>query len=245
LSSFAGLPLAERPEGAGAVVLGADELRPASAGLRPWHPALGFDVFEGAVDGGSGSFEGWLEAGAVPVAVGGGTLAAQAARHGPLALLSLDAHAEADRLAGWVRDDFVDPDRSVVAGARGPLPALEELDAVRDHGFDLLTGDELRAQGPAEYSQRVLARTAGAPCVLALDLDVIDPAFAPAVATPEVAGLLPHEVITLLRSLAGTAFAGFELTGFAPEREGPARTTAVLAANLVWEMLALRVLSGP
>jgi agmatinase len=242
LSSFAGLPL----EGeAGAVVLGAEGLREASAGLRPWHPTLGIDVLDGAVDGASGPVEPWLEAGSVPVAVGGGTLAALRARHGPLALLVLDAHAEADRLADWVRDDLVDPERSLVAGVRGPLPEPEELDAVRDRGVDLLTGEELRVHGPGEYSQRVLTRTAGAPCVLVLDLDVIDPAFAPAVETPEVAGLLPHEVITLLRSLAGTVFVGFELTGLAPEREGPAQTTAVLAANLVWEMLALRVLSAP
>lgn len=245
MSTFAGLPLAEQPTRAGAVVLGAEDLRRASAGLRPWHPTLAFDVLEDAVDGGAGDAGPWLDAGAVALSVGGGTLGAHAARHGPLALLALDAHPEADRLAEWVRGDTVDPDRSVVAGARGPLPAPEELDAVRELGFDLLTGDELRAQGPGEYSRRVLARTAGAAAVLLVDLDVIDPAFAPAVAAPEVAGLLPHEAITLLRSLAGMAFAGFELTGYAPEREGPAQTTAVLASNLVWEMLALRVLSAP
>jgi arginase family enzyme len=241
LSSFAGLPLEGR---AGAVVLGAEDLRTASEGLRPWHPTLGFDVLKDAVDGGSGPVEPWLEAGAVPITVGGGTLRALRARHGPLALLTLDAHAEADRLAELIRDDLVDPDRSLVAGVRGPLPESEELTAVRERGVDVLTGDELRAQGPGEYSQRVLSRAQGVPCVLVLDLDVIDPAFAPAVATPEVAGLLPHEAITLLRSLAGTAFVGFELTGLAPEREGPAQTASVLAANLVWEMLALRVLSA-
>ncbi len=188
MSTFAGLPFAERPGSESAVVLGAEALRPASAGLRPWHPTLGLDALEGAVDGGSGPVEPWLAGGTVPVAVGGGALAALAAHHGPLALLSLDAHAEADRLAKWARDDLVDPGRSVVAGSRGPLPEPEELDAVRERGIDLLTGDELRAQGPGEYSQRVLARTAGARCVLSLDLDVIDPAFAPAVGTPEVAG---------------------------------------------------------
>jgi agmatinase len=242
LSSFAGLPL--EGEG-GAVVLGAEGLRAASAGLQPWHPTLAFDVLEAAVDGGSAPVEPWLDSGSVPIAVGGGTLEALRARHGPLSLLVLDAHAEADRLGGWIRDDLVDPTRSLVAGVRGPLPEPEELEAVRERGVDLLTGDELRAQGPGEYSQRVLSRTAGSPCVLVVDLDVIDPAFAPAVRTPEVAGLLPHEAITLLRSLAGTTFAGFELTGLEIDREGPAQTTAVLAANLVWEMLALRVLSAP
>ena len=60
-----------------------------------------------------------------------------------------------------------------------------------------------------------------------------------------MAGLLPHELITLLRSLAGTPFVGFQLSGLVPSLEGPAQITSVLAANLVWEMLALRVLSAP
>ncbi len=245
MSSFAGLPRAEQPAPADAVVLGADALREAASLLRPWHPTLGFDALAGAVDGGDAPVEPWLETGAVPVVVGGESLRAQAARHGPLALLVLDAHPEADRLAEWLRDDLVDPDRSLVAGVRGPLPEPEELDAVRDRGVELLTGEELRALGPGEYSQRVLTRTAGAPCLLWFDLDVVDPAFAPAVRTPEVAGLLPHEAITLLRSLAGTQFAGFELNGLDPSRDSPGQTTCVLAANLAWEMLALRVLSAP
>jgi agmatinase len=213
--------------------------------LRPWHPTLEFDVLDGAVDGGDGPVEPWLEAGAVPVVVDGEALRAHANQHGPVALLALDAHAEADQVAEWVRDNVVDPDRSIVAGVRGPLPEPEELSYVRDLGVEVLTGDELRAVGPGDFSERVLTRAVGGPCVLRFDLDVIDPAFAPAVATPEVAGMLPHEAITLLRSLAGTPFSGFDLVGLSPDRDGPAQTTAVLAANLVWEMLALRVLSAP
>lgn len=244
MSSFAGLPQSGEPQ-AGAVVLGAEPLLGPSALLRPWHPTLEFDVLDGALDGGDGPVEPWLEAGAVPVVVGGETVRAHAERHGPVALLALDAHTQADQVAEWVRDNVVDPDRSIVAGVRGPLAEPHELSYVRDLGVEVLTGDELRALGPGEYSQRALTLTGGGACLLRFDLDVIDPAFAPAVETPEVAGLLPHEAITLLRSLAGTAFAGFDLVGLSPGRDGPAQTTAVLAANLVWEMLALRVLSAP
>ncbi len=245
MRSFAGLPLTDQPSGTGAVVLGADAVREASALLRPWHPTLGLDVLADAVDGGESAVAAWLEAGAVPVVVGGESLRAQAERHGPLGLLAFGAHARAQALTAAVEEALIDPGRTLVAGARGPLGAPDELDRVRDLGIDLLTGDELRALGPGEYSQRVLTRTAGASCLLAVDLDVVDPAFAPAVRSPEVAGLLPHEAITLLRSLAGTPFAGFELTGLDPGRDGPGQITSVLAANLVWEMLALRVLSPP
>ena len=205
MSSFAGLPRADQPVEAGAVVLGAEALREASSLLRPWHPTLGVDVLAGAVDGGDPAVEPWLEAGAVPVVVGGESLRALAARHGPLALLALDAQPEADRLAEWLRDDLVDPDRSLVAGVRGPLPEPEELDAVRDRGVELLTGDELRALGPGEYSQRVLARTAAAAraCCGSTSTSWTPPSRPPC-APRRWPACCPHEAITLLRSLAGT-----------------------------------------
>ncbi len=90
----------------------------------------------------------------------------------------------------------------------------------------------------------MLTRTAGASCFLSFDIDVIDPAFAPGTGTPEVAGLLPHEALTLLRSLAGTSFVGFDLVEVCPPYDGPGQITSILAANIVWEMLALRVVSA-
>jgi len=222
-------------------VLGPDALRAGSAGLRRWHPTLGFDVLAGAVDGGDLSVDPWIEAGAVPIVVGGDSgLARREA-----SVLVLDAHPELAWLTSAVEEGAIAPERTLVAGVRGPLGVQDELEAVRALGIEVMSGDELRAAGPGEYSERVLARTAGASCFLSVDLDVVDPAFAPAVATPEVAGLLPHELITLLRSLAGTPFVGFQLSGLVRSLEGPAQITSVLAANLVWEMLALRVLSAP
>jgi len=259
---------------------GPEAVRSASALLRPWHPTLAVDVFgsSSTADGGDlgvvpGNAEataarlaedlgGWLDAGATPVVVGGdhsillGELRAHAARHGPLALLLLDAHADVwedhcgERLFGGtvirraVEEELIDPQRSLLAGVRGPLYAEADLEAARELGFELITGDELRALGPGEYSQRVLTRTAGAHCFLSFDIDVIDPAFAPGTGTPEVAGLLPHEALPLLRSLAGTSFVGFDLVEVAPPYDGPGQTTAMLAANIVWEMLALRLVSA-
>ena len=202
--------------------------------------------------------DGWLHAGATPVVVGGdhtvllGELRAHAARHGPLPLLVIDAHTgvgHGERLSPAtvirqaVEEELVDPRRSLLAGARGPLDAETDLTAAGELGFEVVTGDELRALGAGEYSQRVLTRTAGAPCFLSFDMNVIDPAFAPGTGSPEVAGLLPHEALTMLRSLAGTPFAGFDVVEVAPPYDGPGQTTSMLAANIVWELLALRVVS--
>ena len=73
---------------------------------------------------------------------------------------------------------------------------------------------------------------------------MIDPAFAPGTGTPEIAGLLPHEAQALLRSLAGMSFIGFDIVEVSPIYDGPGQITAVLAANIGFELLSLRALAA-
>ena len=87
-------------------------------------------------------------------------------------------------------------------------------------------------------------RAGDGPLFLSFDIDAIDPAFAPATGTPEVAGLLPHEALAFLRSLAGLTFTGFDLVEVAPAYDGPGQTTAVLAAAIAYELLALRAVAA-
>jgi agmatinase len=122
---------------------------------------------------------------------------------------------------------------------RGPLYAPEDLGAARELGFEVVTGEELRALEPEDYARRVRDRVRDAPAYLSFDIDVIDPAFAPATGTPEVAGLMPHEALGFLRALAGMRFVGFDLVEVSPPYDGPGQTTAMLAANLAYEFLAL------
>ncbi|HYH59072.1 MAG TPA: agmatinase [Thermoleophilaceae bacterium] len=199
-----------------------------------------------------------LDAGAVPVVLGGdhsivlGELRAHAAAAGePVGVVLLDAHADTwDEYYGEryfhgtpfrraVEEGVVAPERSLFAGMRGPLYAESDLEDARAMGFELIQGDELRAIGPGDYSQRVRARVGDGPVVMSFDIDVIDPAFAPGTGTPEVAGLLPHEALVLLRSLAGIEFRGFDVVEVAPPYDSAAQTTAMLAANVAYEMLAL------
>ena len=203
-----------------------------------------------------------LGSGAVPVVLGGdhsvvlGELRAHAAAAGePVAVVLLDAHADTwDEYYGEryfhgtpfrraVEEGVIAPERSLFAGMRGPLYAASDLEDAREMGFDLILGDELRSIGPGEYSERVRARVGDGPVMLSFDIDVIDPAFAPGTGTPEVAGLLPHEALVLLRSLAGIDFRGFDVVEVAPPYDNAAQTTAMLAANIAYEMLALTALA--
>jgi agmatinase len=203
-----------------------------------------------------------VSAGVVPVVLGGdhtvvlGELRAHAAVHGPLGLVLLDAHADTwDAYYGEryfhgtpfrraVEEGLLAPERSLLAGMRGPLYSPGDLDAARELGFELLTGKELEGLSPREYGERVRARVGDDPAFLSFDVDVVDPAFAPGTGTPEVAGLTPHRVLALLRSLAGMRFTGFDVVEVSPPYDDRAQTTAMLAANVAYELLALRALAG-
>ena len=258
---------------------GPEGIRAASLLLRPWHPPLEVDVFatqsladwgDLAVTPGNAErtaaqiHEGLrplVAAGVTPVVLGGdhsivlGELRAHAERHGPLALVLLDAHADTwDQYYGEryfhgtpfrraLEEGLIAPERSTLAGMRGPLYAPSDLDEPRGWGFDILTCDELRATDPAAYGRRVRERAGDAPLYLSFDIDVIDPAFAPATGTPEIAGLLPHEALACLRALAGLRFVGYDVVEVAPAYDGPGQQTALLAASIAYELLALRAVA--
>jgi len=72
-----------------------------------------------------------------------------------------------------------------------------------------------------------------------VDIDVVDPSAAPGTGTPEVGGLLAAELIALLRALAGMRFVGFDVVEVSPPYDSPGQITALLAASVAYEMLAL------
>jgi agmatinase len=204
-----------------------------------------------------------LEAGVTPIVLGGdhsivlGELRAHAAAAGePLALVLLDAHADTwDQYYGEryfhgtpfrraVEEGLLAPERSFLAGMRGPLYADSDLGDARAMGFEILSTDELRALSAAEYGRRVRERVGDGPAYFSFDIDVFDPAFAPATGTPEVAGLSPHEALGFIRALAGIRFSGFDVVEVSPPYDNAAQVTALLAANVAYEFLALAALAS-
>jgi agmatinase len=259
---------------------GPEAIRAGSTLLRPYHPPLRVDVFasQSVVDWGdlnvtpgnaartveqiADGLAPLVSAGVTPIVLGGdhsivlGELRAHAARHGPLALVLLDAHADVwdayygERLFHGtpfrraLEEGLLMPERSLLAGMRGSLYAEEDLAAAGGLGFEVIADEELRGLAPADYARRVRARVGDAAAYLSFDIDVLDPAFAPGTGTPEVAGLLPHEALGLLRALAGSRFVGFDVVEVSPPYDGPGQLTAMLAANVAYEFLALTALAG-
>lgn len=180
-----------------------------------------------------------------------GELRAHAAVHGPIALVLVDAHADTwDEYYGEryfhgtpfrraLEEGLIDPERSLLAGMRGPVYSPDDPVSVREMGFEVIPCHELRKLGAEEYGERVRARVGEAPAFLSFDVDVLDPAFAPGTGTPEIAGLLPHEAVDLLHSLAGVNFCGFDVVETSPPYDSAGQVTALAAASIAYEMLAL------
>ncbi len=198
-----------------------------------------------------------LEAGVTPIVLGGDhsitlpELRAVARRFGPVALIHFDSHGDVwDGYFGGkdthgtpfrraVEEGLLDLSRSSQIGLRGPLYAAEDVSLSRDLGFQVFTASELRQSGLEATADAVLKRAGEGPCFLTFDIDFVDPAFAPATGTPEVGGFTGWECQYLLRRLKGLNFVAFDLVEVSPPYDNPGATTALLAANLAYEFIAL------
>jgi agmatinase len=202
-----------------------------------------------------------VDAGVFPLVLGGdhsitlAELRALARRHGPMALVHLDSHTDTwdeyfdqrffhgTTFKRAAEEGLIEPAASVQAGMRGSLFAASDLDDARGLGFTVIPSEELRALGPEGYARAVRARVGDRPVFLSFDIDFLDPAFAPGTGTPEVAGFSTAEALGLLRALVGIRLVGGDVVEVAPPFDPPGQPTAVAAANVAFDLLALRALS--
>jgi len=252
---------------------GPEAIRSASALLRPYNPALDVNVVEtlSIVDYGDvpvspgdtqrtyGQIEEALttlvEAGVFPLGLGGdhsvtlAELRVLARRHGPLALLQLDAHGDTwDEYFGQryfhgttflraVEEKLIDPKASVQAGLRGSLYGAEDLESARELGFLVLPCDQLRKLGPGSYASLVRERAGTRPVFVSFDVDVLDPAFAPGTGTPEPGGLTSRELLASVRRIARELdLCGVDLVEVSPPYD-VAGITALAGQRVIQEAL--------
>lgn len=199
-----------------------------------------------------------VEAGVIPCGIGGdhsvtlAELRAVAARHGPLSLIHFDSHSDTwDSYFGGkkysagtlfrraIEERIVDPSRSIQVGLRGSMFQPTDISQSRDLGFDVVTTDEMFEMGQPALVNRIVARSGGRPTFLSFDMDFVDPSAAPAVQTPEVGGPSARETLGLLRALSNIHLVGCDVVEVNPLYDGPSQITALLAATIMTELLAL------
>lgn len=177
-------------------------------------------------------------------------LRATTAVHGPVALLHFDAHLDTwdtyfeepithgTMFRRAFEEGLLLEDSSMHVGIRGPV--YDQDDFLRDHefGFQIIRCTDLDEIGAPAVIQRIRERIGDTPVYLSLDIDVLDPAFAPGTGTPEMGGLTSRELLRVLRGLGGLNIVGADVVEVAPAYDH-ADTTALAAATVVFDLLGL------
>jgi len=142
-------------------------------------------------------------------------------------------------------EKLIDPERSIHVGLRGSLYESNDLPDLDKMGFSVITMPEFARIGCEETVSRI-ADIAKGPTYLSLDIDGVDPAFAPGTGTPEVGGFTSREILALVRGLVGVNLIGFDVVEVSPPYDN-AELTALLAANLIYELASVvaKSHSGP
>lgn len=177
-----------------------------------------------------------------------------------LALIHFDAHLDTvDEVWGEkfshaspfrraVEEGFVDPRNMLSVGVRGPLNSADDLAFARANGVAVVSEIDLRARPSGHATLNLLPitqflqRLGKTPVYITFDIDVVDPAYAPGTGTPCPGGFSAAEAIAMLRHLAGVRLAGADVVEVLPAMD-PSGNTALLAAHVMFEILALDAVS--
>ena len=196
-----------------------------------------------------------LRNGARPVCVGGDhsillpILRAIHRQFGPVGFIQLDAHG--DTWSGYfgsphshgtpvkyaIEEGLIDKGNALQIGLRGQVYSDGDFDFAHKHGIEIVTSEEFH-RGGVEVVKRHLKKFGARPVYVTLDIDVVDPAFAPGTGTPQIGGLSSAQILELVRGLKGLKLVGCDLVEVSPPYDS-GEITSLLAANLLYEQLCL------
>ena len=191
----------------------------------------------------------------IPLSIGGDHLISlpilrALAKNKPLGMFQFDSHSDTwDTYFGApythgtpfrrAREEnlFLD-NASMHVGIRGPLYSPEDLKNDAEFGFKIIHCDEFQTEGIDKIVKRIRDRVGNNPLYLSIDIDVLDPAFAPGTGTPEVAGMTTREIVNVIRGLSGLNLISADVVEVSPAYDH-AEVTSLAAATIVYELTNL------
>jgi agmatinase len=175
--------------------------------------------------------------------------------HGPVAVVHFDAHLDtwdtyfgADHTHGTPfrrasEEGLLDQSGCVHVGIRGPLYSVRDLVEDAELGFQVVHSREVDDLGIRGVVERIRARVEERPVYVSVDIDVLDPAFAPGTGTPEAGGLTSRELLAILRSIADLHLVGADLVEVAPVYDH-AEITGIAASHVAYELVSAMAARG-
>jgi guanidinobutyrase len=273
-AAFIGVPFDIGASHRAGARFGPRQIRAESALIRPYNMATGaapFDTLQVADLGDvpintysiaksmeivEAFYDRVLATGCRPLTMGGDhtialpILRAVARKHGPVALVHVDAHADVnddmfgERIAHGtpfrraVEEKLLDGGKVFQIGLRGTGYAADDFEWPRAQGFTVVQAHEVWYQSLAPLMARARERIGSAPVYITFDNDGLDPAFAGGTGTPEIGGLTVPQGLEIIRGCYGLNVVGGDLVEVSPPYDASGNT-ALLGANLLYEMLCV------
>ena len=163
--------------------------------------------------------------------------------------LHVDAHADInDEMFGEkvahgtifrraIEEELVNPQHMFQIGLRATGYTADDFDWSRQQGATIVPAEECWSQSLGPLMARVRSSVGpDLPTYLSFDIDGLDPSVAPGTGTPEPAGLSAAQGLEIIRGCFGLNLVGADLVEVSPPYD-TSGNTALLAANLVFEML--------
>jgi agmatinase len=158
--------------------------------------------------------------------------------HGPLPLLHFDAHTDTDVLAHdhhgvmfhvAANEGMLDVAHSMQVGIRTCYDPPT-------HPFQVINADWANNHGPPAVTARIRELIGDRPFYLTVDIDCLDPAYAPGTGTPVAGGLTSNLVLQVIRGLRGQRILGADVVEVSPAYDS-ADITALAAATIALDIL--------
>jgi len=115
----------------------------------------------------------------------------------------------------------------------------QEIELIENGGLNVYTSAEVAERGMKRIVSSIYSKLSDCDAVhISLDIDCLDPAFAPGTGIPDAGGLTTRDVITLIKSLQGLPLVGLDLVEVAPPLD-PSEATIFAALKIIMEYVAV------
>ncbi len=271
---FVGVPVDIGTSNRSGARFGPRQIRAESALLRPFNLATGAAPFESLQVADLGdiaintfnlgdsirrirdAYQNLLTANVIPLGLGGDhvitypILQAIAKKHGPVALVHIDAHADVndtmfgEKIAHGTmfrraqEEGLIIPTLTFQIGLRGSGYSPDDFNWSRNKGFTVLTAEECWDRSLTPLMSDIRAKIGKTKTYVTFDVDGLDPSVAPGTGTPEVGGLTGRQGQQIIRGCRGLNIVGADVVEVSPPYD-PSGNTALLGANLLFELLCV------
>ncbi len=271
---FIGIPMDIGTSWRSGTRMGPKQLREQSAMIRPYNIQTGaapFDALQCADLGDiaintfslsdsirliTEAYKAHLTHDFIPIGLGGDhtltlpILRAIADKHGPVALVHVDAHADVnDEMFGErethgtvfrraYEEGLIVPEKVFQIGLRGTGYTADDFNEAAAWGFNQYLAPDLWHKSLAPLAAEIQVKIGTTKTYITYDIDSLDPAYAPGTGTPEIGGLTTPQAMELIRGLRGLNTVGCDLVEVSPPYD-TSGNTALTGANLIFELLSI------